>query len=65
VNQIFHGVRAAVGRDCPEQHGEAKKGEQRRSVLSHEHIRQAFGWTPGVTLEEGLRTTVDYFRKNQ
>lgn len=65
VNQIFQGVRAAVGSACAEQHGDAKKGEQRRSVLSHEHIRQAFGWTPGVTLEEGLRTTVDYFRKNQ
>jgi UDP-glucose 4-epimerase len=65
VNQIFQGVRAAVGSACAEQHGDAKKGEQRRSVLSHEHIRQAFGWTPGVTLEEGLRMTVDYFRKNQ
>jgi len=65
VNQIFHGVCAAVGSACTERHGEAKKGEQRRSVLSHERIRQAFGWTPGVTLEEGLRTTVEYFRKNQ
>jgi len=65
VNQIFHGVRTAVGSDCPEQHGEAKKGEQRRSVLSHKRIRDAFGWTPAVTLEEGLRTTVEYFRKNQ
>jgi UDP-glucose 4-epimerase len=62
VNQIFHGVRAAVGSACPEKHGEAKKGEQRRSVLSHDRIRKAFGWQPMVTLEEGLRTTVDFFR---
>jgi UDP-glucose 4-epimerase len=64
VNQVFQGVRSAVGSTCPEQHGEAKKGEQRRSVLSHERIRNAFGWTPAVKLEDGLRTTVEYFRQN-
>lgn len=62
VNHLFRVIRDAVGSSCPEQHGEAKKGEQLRSVLSHTKIQDALGWTPSVTLEEGLARTVDYFR---
>lgn len=64
VNQIFHGIREAVGSACPERHGSAKKGEQRRSVLSSARIQKALGWKPAVTLEDGLRRTVEYFRQN-
>ena len=62
VNHLFRVIRDAVGSTCPEQHGEAKKGEQLRSVLSHERIKKELGWTPSVTLEEGLARTVDHFR---
>ena len=62
VNHLFRVIRDAVGSTCPERHGEAKIGEQLRSVLSHERIRKELGWTPSVTLEEGLSRTVDYFR---
>jgi UDP-glucose 4-epimerase len=62
VNHLFRVIRDAVGSTSPEQHGEAKKGEQLRSVLSHERIKKDLGWTPSVTLEEGLARTVDYFR---
>jgi len=64
VNQIFHGIREAVGSACPERHGGAKKGEQRRSVLSSSRIQKTLGWKPAVTLEDGLRRTVEYFRQN-
>jgi UDP-glucose 4-epimerase len=62
VNHLFRVIRDAVGSTCPEQHGAAKKGEQLRSVLAHERIKNELGWTPSVTLEEGLARTVDYFR---
>jgi UDP-glucose 4-epimerase len=62
VNHLFRVIRDAVGSSCPEQHGEAKKGEQLRSVLAHTKIKNALGWTPSVTLEEGLARTVEYFR---
>jgi UDP-glucose 4-epimerase len=62
VNHLFRVIRDAVGSSCPEQHGEAKKGEQHRSVLAHTKIQTALGWTPSVTLEEGLARTVEYFR---
>ncbi|MCC6395808.1 MAG: NAD-dependent epimerase/dehydratase family protein [Bacteroidetes bacterium] len=63
VNQIFHGIRQAVGSACPEVHGDAKKGEQRRSVLSYALIQKTLGWQPTVMLEEGLSRTVKFFRE--
>ncbi|CAG0930097.1 UDP-glucose 4-epimerase [Planctomycetaceae bacterium] len=62
VNHLFRVIRDAVGSTCPERHGEAKMGEQLRSVLSHERITKELGWTPSVSLEAGLTRTVDYFR---
>ncbi len=62
VNQLFRVIRSASGSTCPERHGEAKKGEQRRSVLDHARLTAVTGWTPAVALEQGLETTVEYFR---
>jgi UDP-glucose 4-epimerase len=62
VNTLFRHLRMLTGSSCVERHGEAKKGEQQRSVLSHQKILGSLGWRPSVTLEEGLRQTVEYFR---
>lgn len=63
VNTLFRVIRAQVGAASPESHGPAKPGEQRRSVLDAARARDVLGWSPSVTLEEGLRRTVAYFRK--
>ena len=52
----------AVGAGTPEVHGEAKPGEQQRSVLDATRIGERLGWRPEVGLEEGLAWTVDWFR---
>lgn len=62
VNQLFHHLRNAIGAKCDERHGPAKKGEQLRSVLSHAKISKSLNWNPQVSLEEGLKLTVQYFR---
>jgi UDP-glucose 4-epimerase len=62
VNTIFRTLKKATGSTCIETHGEAKKGEQMRSVLDHRRIAGELGWRPEVNLEEGLRRTVEYFR---
>ncbi|RJR33277.1 MAG: NAD-dependent epimerase/dehydratase family protein [Deltaproteobacteria bacterium] len=43
-------------------HGPAKPGEQRRSALNCDLAREALGWQPGVSLEEGLARTAAAFR---
>lgn len=63
VNQLFGHIRDACGVDVPEQHGPAKPGEQRRSVISPALAGKVIGWRPEVTLADGIRRTVDFFRE--
>jgi UDP-glucose 4-epimerase len=63
VNHLFHVLRQATGSPCDERHGEAKLGEQRRSVLDTGRIGKVLGWRQEVALEEGLRRTVEFFRE--
>ncbi len=48
-----------------EVHGEAKKGEQKRSVVSYQKIKNEHGWEPLTSLDEGLKLTVDYFKSKK
>ncbi len=62
VNTLFRHIRTSTGSRCEEIHGEAKIGEQLRSVLQNAKIRSDLGWNVSVSLEEGLKKTVEYFR---
>ncbi len=62
VNTLFHKLRNLIGANCDEIHGPAKPGEQRRSVISYEKINKVLGWKPEVSLDEGLRLTVEFFK---
>jgi len=53
-----------TGANKDEVHGPAAAGEQMRSVITSEKLFKKFGWKPSTKLEEGLQTTVDYFKKN-
>ena len=62
VNKIFNILKNAAGKpDLEEVHGPAKKGEQKRSVLSYKKAQQILGWKPEVKLEEGLIKTFNWF----
>jgi UDP-glucose 4-epimerase len=61
VNSIFRILNEALDSPASEKHGEAKAGEQQRSVCSHEKISERFGWQPGVRIEDGLRRTLLWF----
>lgn len=63
VNQIFNKLNQLLGTKFPEFHGEAKLGEQKRSVCSFEKINKSFNWTPEVNLDEGLKKTIDFFKQ--
>ncbi len=64
VNELFQKINKLAGRNIPELHGPAKLGEQRRSCLDYALAEETFGWQPGIDLEEGMRRTLEYFRKN-
>jgi UDP-glucose 4-epimerase len=63
VNYLFENLRQHLNPSCPENHGPAKLGEQMRSVISYSKIQRELGWSPSVTLKEGLKLTAEYFKK--
>ncbi len=65
VHQLFCHIKTSTKSSAEEKHGPAKKGEQLRSVLSSAKIEGKLGWRPTVSLEEGLRRTVEYFRTKE
>ncbi|HVO23162.1 MAG TPA: NAD-dependent epimerase/dehydratase family protein [Candidatus Margulisiibacteriota bacterium] len=62
VNTIFQQLRGLVGSAAPEQHGPAKPGEQLRSVIDNRLAQRVLGWRPEVSLQDGLRETLAFFR---
>jgi len=62
VNTLAALLRDAVGSRAPIGHGPAKPGEQRRSVVDAGRAAMVYGWKPEVTLADGLRRTVEFFR---
>ncbi len=62
VNTLYAHLRVLTGSPHPAQHGPAKAGEQRRSVIAIGRAAEVLGWRPEVPLEEGLRRTVEFFR---
>ena len=43
---------------------EDRPGQVTRHVASYERIKRAVGWRPQIDLEEGLKATVEWYKKN-
>jgi UDP-glucose 4-epimerase len=65
VNTLFQYIRTFAASATREEHAPAKKGEQLRSVLDPGKIRGALGWQPTVSVEEGVKRTVEFFREKK
>jgi len=63
VNEIFQILNQHTGNNAKEEHGAAKQGEQKRSVISYEKAKKILNWSPQIKLEEGLKRTVEWFRQ--
>lgn len=61
VNDICEGLRKDLKTSLTAKHDPPKKGEQRRSVCSFNHAKEILGWTPQVSIQEGLRQTAAFF----
>jgi UDP-glucose 4-epimerase len=62
VNSLCERMRVITGCPHPAKHAPARAGEQLRSVVAIDRAREVLGWRPEVTLEEGLRRTIEFFR---
>lgn len=63
VNDIFRKLAILTEYKLEPMHGPARKGDVYRIALDNTRAREQLGWQPRIQLEEGLRTTVDYFRE--
>jgi UDP-glucose 4-epimerase len=62
VNELFGHLNKITGDRAQERHGEAKPGEQMRSVLDYGKAQRLLGWEPQMQLREGLTETVKWFQ---
>lgn len=62
VNELFGHLNRITGNRAQEQHGEAKPGEQMRSVLDWSKAKRLLGWEPQMKLSDGLLETVKWFQ---
>lgn len=62
VNDLYRRIARIAGATEPAQHGPARPGEQRHSVLKATRAKRVLGWAPVTELEDGLMRTMDYFR---
>jgi len=63
INEIFSALKSITKYEREPVYGPAKVGETRRIYLEATKARQELGWTPKVTLEEGLEQAVAYFSR--
>ncbi|HMO01934.1 MAG TPA: GDP-mannose 4,6-dehydratase [Oligoflexia bacterium] len=47
------------------EHAPPKPGEQKRSVISYNRAKEAFGWEPTVGFEKGIQETLAWFSKEK
>jgi UDP-glucose 4-epimerase len=62
VNELHRVLAAAAGSTAAPVHGPARPGEQRRSCLHPGLAKRVLGWTPTVSLADGLARTFEYFK---
>jgi nucleoside-diphosphate-sugar epimerase len=60
--ELAHAVCVASGVDCRIDHREAASDDPQRRRPDIGRIIERYGWQPAVSLEDGLRETVAYFR---
>lgn len=65
VNQIFDYIKRVSGLNINKTHSAPRKGEIKRSCILPDKIIRATGWHPSVGIEEGIRTTFNWFKNHQ
>lgn len=65
VNTLYAKLAAAMGITAGAIHGPPRPGDVRHITLDARGAREHLGWTPQLTIDAGLRATVDWFRRQR
>lgn len=63
VTELWSALSAASGVVLSPRHGQARPGDIYRSCLEVVKANELLGWRASTSLEEGLRLTLDYYRR--
>jgi UDP-glucose 4-epimerase len=63
VNDIFRKIALLTDYKLEPRFGPSRRGDVYRIALDNTRAQEQLGWRPQITIEEGLRLTVDYFRE--
>ena len=63
INDLIRSFEKAVGYTVPVQYTAPRTGDILRSVLSNEALKRDLGFVPEMDLEEGIRRTYDWYRR--
>ena len=63
VNEVFQQLRKFAGYQLDATYADSRPGDVYRIYLEASKARRELGWEPRVTLDEGLRRTLDFFRE--
>jgi nucleoside-diphosphate-sugar epimerase len=64
LNQLLAILKSILKSDLSPDYLEPRKGDVKHSLAAIERAQQILGYEPSITLGEGLRKTVEYFRRN-
>jgi UDP-glucose 4-epimerase len=65
INEIFTNLAKIINYTHPVSYGPAKVGETRHIYLDASRANSDLDWSPSVSLEEGLKQTVEYFKTSE
>jgi nucleoside-diphosphate-sugar epimerase len=66
LNQLLETVKKITGRaDVQAEYREPRKGDVRHSLADITRARELLGYAPQVSLEEGLRHTIDWWKRSR
>lgn len=62
VNYLYDVLSEHLGVEMKANYAASRPGEQNRSVLDNKFALETLGWSPEVSIEEGLKQTADWFQ---
>ena len=66
LNTLYKKIANLLGRpEAEPEYNPDRPGEMMRSRLDNAKAKEHLGWQPSVSFDEGLRMTVEYFKKQQ
>lgn len=63
INELLLELSRTAGREFAPVYGPPRAGDIRHSFLSYKRLHKETGWSPEVSLTEGLEKTMDYYKQ--